>query len=211
MARKSSSSKSQKKPINAKRNGKGKKKTLKAGGTGLKDAKAVAEALFKYMCEEHAFGMTRWTRDDLASALGFGNSRTQKFVDGLKMLIEQQGLAQKGTKAGTAELSPKGIAKKPADIQPTTLKAIHDRYIKRLEDTVACGSNNVLPLWKILKDRKIHTIDEIASELGYKNKRSFTNTKVITLMVDMGLVTRESNNVTMTDKAFPAGAEDISK
>lgn len=202
MARNSTPIKIIKKPAKA-INGNKKKKTGRST-TGLKDKAAVAEALFQHMCEEHAFGMTEWTREDLASALGFGNPRTEKFLHGLKMLIEKDGLAQKGG-GKMIELSPKGIAKKPKDTQPTSLEAIHERYIKRLQDKVACGANNVRPLWTILEDRKGHTIDEIAEELGYKNKRSFTNTKVIGLMVTMGLLTKESSTVTMTDLAFPPG------
>ena len=202
MARKTTPVKIIKKP--AKATSGNKKKTTGRSTTGLKDKAAVAKALFQHMCEDHAFGMTEWTREDLASALGFGNPRTEKFLHGLKMLIEKDGLAQKGG-GKMIELSPKGIAKKPKDTQPTSLEAIHERYIKRLEEKVACGANNVRPLWKILADRKPHTIDEIAEELGYKNKRSFTNTKVIGLMVTMGLVTKESSTVTMTDLAFPPG------
>lgn len=202
MARKTTPVKIIKKP--AKATSGNKKKTTGRSTTGLKDKAAVAKALFQHMCEDHAFGMTEWTREDLASALGFGNPRTEKFLHGLKMLIEKDGLAQKGG-GKMIELSPKGIAKKPKDTQPTSLEAIHERYIKRLEEKVACGANNVRPLWKILEDRKPHTIDEIAEELGYKNKRSFTNTKVIGLMVTMGLVTKESSTVTMTDLAFPPG------
>ena len=202
MARKTTPVKIIKKP--AKATSGNKKKTTGRSTTGLKDKAAVAKALFQHMCEDHAFGMTEWTREDLASALGFGNPRTEKFLHGLKMLIEKDGLAQKGG-GKMIELSPKGIAKKPKDTQPTSLEAIHERYIKRLEEKVACGANNVRPLWKILEDRKPHTIDEIAEELGYKNKRSFTNTKVIGLMVTMGLVTKESITVTMTDLAFPPG------
>lgn len=200
MARKSSPAKTVKKPSKA-ANGKKMKKTV--GSTGLKDKAAVAKALFQHMCEEHAFGVTGWSREDLASALGFGNPRTEKFAHGLKMLMEQQGLAQKGGGKGMVELSSKGIAQKPNDVQPTSLAAIHERYLGRLEQKVACGANRVRPLWKILEDRKAHTIDEIANKLGYTNKRSFMNTKVIALMETMGLVTKKDSKVTMTDKAFP--------
>lgn len=202
MARSSSSTKSKAtrgKSSNAK--GSGKKKTKTASSTGLKTKADVAEAIFKFICEEHAFGMTEWNRADLASAIGFGNPRTEKFAHGLKILL-CDGRVETRNK-GIIVLSDKGIAEKPKDVQPKTLEEVHERYIKQLE-AKATSAKCVRGLWEILSDRETHNIDEIAGELGFTNPRSFMNTKVIGLMEKMGLVTKKGKNVTMTDKAFPS-------
>ena len=150
--------------------------------------------------------MTEWSRTDLAAAIGYGNPRTEKFAHGLKILLDEGDL-QAGNK-GMLELSAKGIAKIPKDVEPKTLAEIHEGYIKRLEATVSSSAKRVRELWEILEDRKTHTINEIASKLGFTNPRSFTNSKAIALMEKMGLITKEGQNVTMTDKAFPSTLTD---
>ncbi len=150
--------------------------------------------------------MTEWSRADLAAAIGFGNPRTEKFAHGLKILLDEGDL-QAGKK-GMLVLSAKGIAKIPKDVEPKTLADIHERYIKHLEANVASGAKRVRKLWEILADCETHTIKEIASKLGFTNPRSFNNTKAIGLMEKMGLITKEGQNVTMTDKAFPSTLTD---
>ena len=196
MARAGSSSKS--------KVAKGKKRT--GANTRFKTKSDVAKAIFKRICEEHAVGMTEGSRTDLAAALGSGNPRTEKFAHGLKILLDEGDL-QAGNK-GMLELSGKGIAKIPKDVEPKTLAEIHEGYIKRLEATVSSGAKHVRELWEILEDRKTHTINEIASKLGFTNPRSFTNSKAIAIMGKMGLITKEGQNVTMTDKAFPSTLTD---
>lgn len=181
-----------------------KKKTKSVQTTGLKTPQEVSKAVFRFMCNEHTFGMTEWTRQDLANAVGFGNPRTEKFARGLKMLMAEEGLAVNGAKKGTLILSHLGIAEKPVESRPKTLADIHERFLEQLEKKAACGANHVRPLWKILEDRKSHTIDAIARQLGYSNPRSFLNTKILGLMVAMGLLTKASKSVKMTDKAFPS-------
>jgi hypothetical protein len=179
-------------------------KTKSVQSTGLKTPKEVSKAVFRFMCDEHAFGMTEWTREELANAIGFGNPRTEKFARGLKMLMTEEGLAVNGTKKGTLVLSHMGIAQKPVESRPKTLADVHERFLEQLEKKAASGANNVRPLWEILEDRKYHTIDTIARQLGYGNPRSFLNTKILGLMVTMGLLTKTAKSVKMTDKAFPS-------
>ena len=119
-----------------------KKKTKTVSNTGLKTKADVAEAIFKFICEEHTFGMTEWTRADLASAVGYGNPRTEKFAHGLKILLSD-GRVQAGKK-GIIVLSAKGIAAKPKDIQPKTLEEVHERYIQQLESKAVSAKCNVV-------------------------------------------------------------------
>jgi hypothetical protein len=181
-----------------------KTKTKRAQSTGLKTPQEVSKAVFRFMCDEHGFGMTEWTREDLANAVGFGNPRSEKFAKGLKMLMAEEGLAVNGPKKGTVVLSHLGIAEKPVESRPKTLADVHERFLEQLEKKAARGANHVRPLWNILEDRKSHTIDAISRQLGYGNPRSFLNTKILGLMVSMGLLTKASNSVKMTDKAFPS-------
>ena len=178
-------------------------KRNKSGGTGLKTQDDVCNAAYRFMCQEHAFGMTEWTRDYLASALGFTNARTEKVAKGIKMLVTK-GLAENGTNKGTLCFTKKGISQMPVEEKPKTLKEVHERFINMLEEKAYAGSNKVRPLWEILKDRKGHTIEAIAKKLGYGSHRSFLNTKILNLMVSMGLITKEKGVVTMTDKPFPS-------
>ena len=43
-------------------------------------------------------------------------------------------------------------------------------------------------MWELLSDRKAHSVNSIAETLGYKNPRSFGNTKIIAAMKEAGLV-----------------------
>jgi hypothetical protein len=181
-----------------------KSSTNKYKKTGLKTKEDVCKAVYKFMCEEHNCGMTEWTREDLGNALGFTNPRTEKFAHGLGMLMKKQGLATNGPKKGTMILSAKGIKQKPAESTPKTLGELHERFLLRLENKVACGKGKVRPLWKILVDRKSHTIAEICEKLGYGSTRSFMNSKIIGIMEKMELLTRTKQSVKMTDKAFPS-------
>ena len=179
----------------------GKKK--RSGSTGLKTQDDVCNAAYRFMCQEYAFGMTEWTRDYLSSALGFKNARTEKVAKGIKMLVTK-GLAENGTNKGTLCLTKNGISQMPVEEKPKTLKEVHERFISMLEEKAFAGSNKVRPLWEILKNRKGHTIEAIAKKLGYGSHRSFLNTKILNLMVSMGLITKEKGVVTMTDKPFPS-------
>lgn len=191
-----------------------KKRSTVADGSGgknrgtLKTPRDVRNALFAFMCDELSFGMNEWTREYLAHSVGFGNPRTEKFAKGLKILVSEEAYVGMGKKKGAVCLTPLGIANKIANEdsssnQPKTLADFHDRFIAQLERKATKGAGKVRGLWKILEDRKPHTTDEIAKRLGYTNKSSFGNTKLLVLMDGMGLVTRTRGSVTMTDKAFP--------
>ena len=182
------------------------KKTARRSGTqsGHKDPAAVCDAVFRFMCEEHSFGMTEWTREELASAVGFNNCRTEKFTRGLQILMKQKGLAENGSKKGTLVISPRGVAQKPPESQPKTLEDVHNRFIEQLRKKAASGPDKVPLVWEILKGRQWHDIKDIAKTLGYGNPNSFKNTKIMKLMEQMGIVKREKSRYQMTDKAFPS-------
>eukprot|EP00536_Pseudo-nitzschia_multiseries_P003600 jgi/Psemu1/302048/fgenesh1_kg.56_\ len=91
-----------------------------------------------------------------------------------------------------------------------TIEEVHERFLVQLEQKCSCGAEKVRSLWDILKDRKVHKVNDVAKQLGYGNPRSFGNTKIIPLMKSMGLVSNEAGkgNVQMSDKPFPSNLVD---
>ena len=197
MARKTKTSP---KVIKAKSPG-GKKKSL--AKPGLKTPADVAAAAYAFMCTEHAFGMTEWTREELATALGYSNPKSDKIHKGIKHLLNEDGLAEG---KGKLRLSEKGLSQMPVEEKPKSLAEVHERFITQLEQKASAGGKKkVRELWKILKDRKSHKTEDLAKQLGYSNVKSFGNTKLLTLMTKLELITKTSkSSVKMTDKPFPS-------
>jgi hypothetical protein len=171
-----------------------------------KTPKGVSDAMFKFMCNEHSFGMTEWTKMELANVVGFANPRSEKCGKGLKVLVNDEKLAVKGSKSDTLILTTKGITLKPKESKPKNIHEVHERFIEGLKHKLKSGKDKVDQLWEILKDRQIHDIKDVAEQLGYKNPRSFLNTKIIATMKEIGLVKGDSGKgkVQMTDKPFPS-------
>ena len=202
---KSSSSSLSKKVI--KRAGKSKHKLAGPKISTPKTPKAGSDALYKLMCEEHTCGITEWTKIELASSIGYANPRSDKCSKMFKVLIKEEQLAEKGATADVLVLTVKGIAQKPAECQPKDIAEVHNRMIAGLEKKIALGSTKVRPLWAILQDRQVHTMKDVSEMLGYKNQRSFDNTKIVATMKKMGLVTAanlKKGQIMMTDKPFPS-------
>eukprot|EP00537_Pseudo-nitzschia_pungens_P011025 CAMPEP_0172384146 /NCGR_PEP_ID=MMETSP1061-20121228/1945_1 /TAXON_ID=37318 /ORGANISM="Pseudo-nitzschia pungens, Strain cf. pungens" /LENGTH=229 /DNA_ID=CAMNT_0013112669 /DNA_START=228 /DNA_END=917 /DNA_ORIENTATION=+ len=180
-----------------------------SSSSGLSTPKQVSDAVYAFMCNEHSFGMTEWSRLELANAIGYANPRSDKFAKGLKILVSEAGLAEKGSVGGSLVLSKTGIADMPKDCGAKTLGDVHERFLVQLEQKCKLGSDKVRTLWGILKDRKVHKVSAVAKELGYGNPRSFGNTKLIPLMKSMGLVNEAGKgNVQMSDKPFPSNLVD---
>jgi hypothetical protein len=186
------------------------KASKNGGGPRMSDKpktpKGVSDAMFKFMCNEHSFGMTEWTKMELANVVGFANPRSEKCGKGLKVLVNDEKLAVKGSKSDTLILTTKGIALKPKESKPKNIHEVHERFIEGLKHKLKSGKDKVDQLWEILKDRQIHDIKDVAEQLGYKNPRSFLNTKIIATMKEIGLVKGDSGKgkVQMTDKPFPS-------
>mmetsp|Transcript_14927 Transcript_14927/g.41277 ORF Transcript_14927/g.41277 Transcript_14927/m.41277 type:complete len:206 (+) Transcript_14927:239-856(+) len=148
-------------------------------------------AIFRYMCEQHAMQITEMDKRDIGLAVGNENTRSEGFHKPFKQL-QADGLIATTTAGGkdTFGLTDEGIQKIPKDLtttkgDPTTKR---NRYIEFVEKRVKMGKDKVRPLWGILKDGKSHTVKDISNQLGYTNPRSFGNTKMITILKDMKLV-----------------------
>ena len=99
-------------------------------------------------------------------------------------------------------------AVEPPATTPRTLEEVHERYIRQIEKKVPMGSSKVRSAWDILKDRKSHTVESIATELGYGNVISFKNTKILKIMDAMGILDMIGKSAKMNDKAFPSNLAD---
>ena len=175
-------------------------------GDTPKTPKGVSDAMFKFMCDEHSLGMTEWTKMELANVVGYANPRSENCGKGLKVLVNDERLAVKGSKSDTLILTTKGIASKPKESEPKDIHEIHDRFIKGLKHKLKSGKDKVDQLWDILKDREVHDIKDVSEKLGYSNPRSFLNTKIIATMKDMDLAKKDSGKgkIQMTEKPFPS-------
>jgi len=158
------------------------------------------DEIFRYVCEQHAVGITEVAKLDVALAVGYKNPRSETFSKSVKELIEVDGLLTKGDEKDIYSLTDEGKASMPDDLEVSNdpIK-VYDRYIEFIENKAKMGADKVRPLWEILMDRKPHPIADISEELGYSNPRSFSNTKIIAIMKDMGLV-EGKKEVMFTDK-----------
>jgi len=189
-----------------------KKNSKRSGGLKIstpKTPKEVSAAMYKFMCEEHSLGVTEWSKIELANAVGYTSPRSDKCGKGFKVLVVDEKLAEKGScskSSDTLVLTANGIHQKPVDSKPKDINDVHTRFIKGVEKKVKMGSNKVRPLWEILMNRQVHDIKAVSEMLGYKNPRSFENTKIIATMKDMGLVTNNDlgkGKIQITNKPFP--------
>jgi len=149
--------------------------------------------------------MKEWTRAELASEVGFGSAKTEKFTKGIALLVKEKKLAESGSKKASLVLSELGISQVPPETKPKTLEEIHNRFQEHLKKKAKSSAGKVPEIWAILADRKSHDIKDIAKELGYGNPNSLKNTKILQMMETMALVVKDENSYKMTDKAFPPG------
>ena len=67
-------------------------------------------------------------------------------------------------------------------------------------------------VWEILSDFKPHVVKDIAAELGYKNHRSFDNTKIVVTMKELGLVEMSGkDSIQFTDKVPRLSTSDVNE
>jgi hypothetical protein len=170
----------------------------------------VCNALYKYMSKEHTWGRKTWTRNQLADAVGL-NPRGVKFEKGIEMLRFEKKLAEASytKKKCILRLSQYGVAQISPEYKPTTLSEVHERFLKRLEETVnSSGVQKVRPLWAIIVDRNTHSINDVSRALGYEKLQSFLDTKILLHMVQLGLINRTTTTIKMADTAFPSNLVD---
>ena len=155
--------------------------------TGGKESKK--DAIFKHICEQHVMGITEVAKLDIALAIGFKNPRSEGFSKPLKELTTD-GLVTKGSKKDSLSLTDKGMESMPEDLDPSSKdpSQVHDHYIEFIEKKAKGGVDKVRPLYEMLLNFEAHSVADLAKELGYGNPRSFSNTKIIPAMKDMGLV-----------------------
>lgn len=166
------------------------KTTAKASKPSSKAKTDTKQAIYLYVCEQHALGIEEVNKMDVSLAVGYKNPRSENFAHSLKALIEEDDLIAKGSGKETLVLTKEGVDNMPKDLKMTSSdpKKVHERYIEVVEKKVKIGAAKVRPCWEILSDFKVHTINDTAKALGYGNPRSFANTKIIPVMKDMGLV-----------------------
>ena len=175
-----------------------KKKVSKAKG-GSSDKKAQ---IYRYICEQHAMGITEVDKLQLAFGVGNKNPRSEGFAKSLKELISDDGLVKAGSTKDSLALTDKGINAMPDDLDVTNDPSkMHDQYIEFIKKEAKAGFDKVRPLWEILLDFKPHAINDISETLGYTNPRSFGNTKIVAAMKKMGLVENVGKgSIQFTDK-----------
>ena len=174
-------------------------KVSKKGGTAGGSLQVIKDKIFRAVCENHVVGFTL-DKERLALECGYKNPRSEKFAKSLKELIEVD-----GTVSEDLTLTEKGLKMIPDDLDldkdPTK---IHDKYIEIL--LTKCNLKNeskLRILWDELMDGKPHKIEDLSKLLGYKNVRSFGNTKVIAAMKGMKIAEDAGKGwVKFTDKMF---------
>jgi hypothetical protein len=153
-------------------------------GTGV-----VKDKIFQYVCKQHTLEATPVDKEEIALSAGFKNPRSAGFADPLKELIAS-GLLCKGN-GNNIDITEKGIANMPKDLDVSQMKIedLHNSYKECIISKLG-GKNadKVHKLWELLMDRKAHSIEDVAKELGYGNPRSFGNTKIIPAMKEKKFV-----------------------
>lgn len=172
----------------------------KASGQGPKK-----DLLFRFFCEQHTMEIKEVSKVDASLAIGYQNPRSEGFGKALKELMDVDGLVTKGSGKDTFALTDAGIQAIPEDLQvcskdPTEA---HDRYIGFIEKKIKVGSDKVRRVWEILVDGQAHSINDISEKLGYKNTRSFGNTKIIPTMKEMELVEAAGKGAVKFTKKVP--------
>jgi hypothetical protein len=184
-----------------------KSKAVKASKTVAKASKPPKKAdkakkvkIFRYVCEQHVMGVAKVSVMDIALAVGNTNVRSEGFSLPMKELADDDKLISKGLTG--VSLTDKGIEAIPDDLEVSNDPSkIHDRYIAFIENKVKMGKDKVRTLWDLLMDRQAHLINDLSTELGYTNPRSFANTKIISAMKETGLVeSAGKGTIRFTDK-----------
>jgi hypothetical protein len=176
------------------------------GTSGNKSPEDVQDRIFRIVCENHVLGIKDTPKIELALSAGYGNPRSDGFAKAVQAHIKND-IFMKGERKDSLALTNKGVSQIPRDMAPPTTKSnaeLHEYYITLLLKKVKLGSDKVRPLWTILKDRKAHSVKDLATDLGYGNPKSFDNTKIVSLMKDMGLAENAGKgSVVLTSLAFP--------
>ena len=181
-----------------------KSKVVKASKTTAKTSKPSSKSssstkkdqIFRYICEQHVMEITQVDKMDVALKVGNKNPRSEGFANAIKELTKTDGLITSGDTKDSITLTEKGIQAIPKDLEVSNdPSSVHDRYIDFIQQKAKMGADKVRPLWEILMDRKAHKVDDIAQKLGYKNPRSFMNTKIIQAMKDTGLLEQVERGV----------------
>ena len=172
------------------------KPSKSSSGDGRADKK---EQIYLYLCEQYSIGIKEVNTEVLALAVGNKNPRSEGFSKPLQQLKGEDGLVT--SKKGVLCLTEKGVASMPKDMEVSNdPQAIHDGFIALLEKRVKMGKEKVRPVWEILKDRQGHLIKDISEAVGYTNQRSFSNTKMVSIMTELGLVEKTGTRIQFTDK-----------
>eukprot|EP00977_Amphora_coffeiformis_P026481 scaffold26980_cov130-Amphora_coffeaeformis.AAC.5 len=179
------------------------KKNSSAGST----FEALKDAVFRTICEHFFMGFKEVSKIAVALEHGYTNPRSETILRIFKALQKEDGLTQNCAKKEHVTLTVKGENNIPSDLafQPKSLKDLHEKYITLLMKKVKGGQNKIRPLCDLLMDGKEHSIEEVADRLGYKNPRSFLNTKLIQTMKEADLAEGGTGKVKLADKWFPAG------
>lgn len=167
--------------------------------------KAVEDLVFRMVCENHVMGIKDTLKLDLALKAGYVNPRSETFAKAVQAHTKE-GVFTRGAEKDSLSLTDKGVERIPKDLKPAsrTNREIHDHYISFLEKKAKIGGDKIRSLWGILQDRKVHAIIDIATALGYNNPRSFSNTKIISTMKEIGVAEDSGKGrIVLTDKCFP--------
>ena len=184
-------------------------KKSSAGSTGGKNGKfeAVKDAVFRSICERFSMGVKEASKAEVGLENGYTNPRSDTLLKVIKALLDEDLIQNCGKKKDHYTLTTKGEKNIPSELafQPKSLADLHEKYVTLLMKKVKGGQNKIRSLWEILLDRKEHSIAEVAERLGYRNPRSFQNTKIIQTMKEAGIAEGGAGKVQLAPKCFPAG------
>lgn len=169
--------------------------------TPSKSYSSKKDQIFRYICKQYVMGIVEVDKMGLALAVDNKNPRSEGFHKSVHELLNEN-ILQKGQKKDTFSLTDKGIKTVPKDLEMSKdldPASIHNHFIGFIQDSVKMGADKVPQLWEILMDFEPHSIVDISKDLGYGNPRSFSNTKIISTMKDMGLIDGKKD-VMFTDK-----------
>lgn len=175
------------------------------GAGSHKSPQDVMDLIFRNVCENHVLGITSTPKQDLALASGYKNPKSDTFAKAIQGHMKD-GIFTRGDVKDSVALTEKGVARIPRDMVPTgkSNADLHEHYIDMITKKVKMGADKVRPLWAILKDRKAHSVNDLATKLGYSNPKSFGNTKILSIMNGIGLTENAGRgSVIFTNKAFP--------
>jgi hypothetical protein len=165
--------------------------------------KSKTDEILDFLSQMHRCGILNAPKALVARRAGCLGPRGDGFTEAVKELMEsdliafgdnkdQFCLTEKGKDALLKDYTPPCDN---AEAQALLLDAL----------TFHTKEEKAANLWGILLDGEHHTVDKLAGDSGFKDKRNPDFLDVIQMMVELGLATKAGSVVQLLDIAFPFG------